>query len=201
MPLQNRVTPFGDLIATPERGTMMGNRGILHDDQQRIVRQSAGKRWLTCALEFRGRKLPVMEPHRYTKLFFLDEAAAFAAGHRPCSFCRNSDYRRFRNLWDARFGSTNVNLVDARLHVERLDGKHKRTYREDVAKLPDGTYVALRGEPYLVLGTELLRWTPGGYTDRFTRPAHRHVEVLTPPSIVALFRDGYHPVLHPSAID
>jgi hypothetical protein len=178
---------------------MMGNRGVLHDEHQQIVRQSALKRWLTCKLEFKGRRLPVMAPNRYTKLFFLDEAAAFAAGHRPCSLCRKPEYRRFRDLWDARFGVTDVESVDAALHDERLDGKHKRTYRDDIASLPDGTYVALRGDPYLVLGDELLRWTPASDSERFNRPAHRHVDVLTPRSIVDLFRDGYRPALHPSA--
>jgi hypothetical protein len=113
--------------------------------------------------------------------------------------CRRSDYKRFRELWAARFGPASIDAIDAQLHSERLDGTRKRTYREDLAALPDGTYIVLRGDPYLVLGSELLRWTPGGYTARFTRPAHRHVEVLTPPSIVDLFRDGYRPMLHPSA--
>src|SRR5580658_4307221 len=88
MPKQNRVNPFGEIIATPERGTFMGNRGVLHDDQGRIRRKWQGKRWIVCVLEFRGRKRKMMTPSRYTELFFLDEATALAAGHRPCAECR-----------------------------------------------------------------------------------------------------------------
>ncbi|HEX3456598.1 MAG TPA: hypothetical protein VHR97_01465, partial [Candidatus Baltobacteraceae bacterium] len=130
MPLQNRVTPFGEVAALPGRGMLMGNRGVLHDDDRRIVRTWDVRRWIACVLEFRGRKREVMTPRRYTELFFLDEAAAFSAGHRPCAECRRADYVRFRDLWVARFGRpAGADDVDARIHGDRLDGKTKRTYR------------------------------------------------------------------------
>src|SRR4051794_26424644 len=99
MPRQNRVTPSGDIITTPERGTLMGNRGVLHDADARIVRRWQGKRWIACVLEFKGRWRPVMAPGRYTELFFLDEATALAAGHRPCAECRRRRFDEFRDTW------------------------------------------------------------------------------------------------------
>src|SRR6202161_2154067 len=104
MPRQNRVTPFGEIITTPERGTFMGNRGVLHDTEGSLERAWQAKRWLVCVLEFRGRKRQVMTPKRYTELFFLDEATALAAGHRPCRECRYADYQRFRSLWEECYG-------------------------------------------------------------------------------------------------
>ena len=199
MPLQNRVTPYGKIVALPGRGLMMGNRGVLHDDRRHIVRQSQVRRWITCLIEFRGRRREVMTPRTYTELFFLDEAAAFAAGHRPCAECRNADYKRFRALWEARFGApASADSMDAALHAERLDGHEKRTWRADLATLPDGTYVTIDGVPYILWGDELARWSDSGYGDRRPRPAHLEVDVLTPPSIVEIFRSGYRPGVHPT---
>ena len=192
MPLQNRVTPTGELIATPERGLVFGNRGRLHDDVGRIRRQWALKRWISCRLEFRGRHHGAMPPGRYTGLFFLDEATAFAAGHRPCAECRRADYVRFTEIWGAR-----ADAIDARLHEERLGPRHEGA----VDELPDGAFVLRDGQPWLVLGGELLRWTPGGYTDRAARP-RECATVLTPPSLVEVLRarwNGDVPFLHPSA--
>ncbi len=200
MPLQNRVTPFGEIVALPGRGLMMGNRGVLHGDHRRIVRASQVKRWIACEIEFRGRYRTVMTPRSYTELFFLDEAAAFSAGHRPCAECRNADYRRFRDLWQSLHGTpAGADNMDARLHEERLDGRAKRTYRKDAAHLPDGTYVAIDNTPWLVWERELLEWSDSGYLRREPRPAHREVDVLTPPSIVAIFSKGYRPRVHPTA--
>jgi hypothetical protein len=198
-PLQNRVTPFGTIVALPGRGVMMGNRGVLHDDRQRVVRRSALRRWIACVTEFRRRRRTVMEPRRYTELFFLDEATAFAAGHRPCAECRNRDYKRFRHLWEACHGPAGANAIDERLHRERLDGKTKRTYRADLATLPDGTYVVLDAAAWLVWGGDLLEWSDAGYQRRRPRPTRGAVDVLTPPSIVAIFAAGYTPAIHPSA--
>ena len=171
MPLQNRVTPLGELIATPARGLVFGNRGRLHDDQGRIRRAFAGKRWIACRLEFRGRHRGApMQPGRYTELFFLDEATAFAAGHRPCAECRHADYERFAELCRAR-----ADAIDARLHGERR-GPHRE---RPVDALPDGAVVLHDGEPWLVLGAELLRWTPGGYGERLDRPTGS-MAVITP---------------------
>ena len=192
MPLQNRVTPFGELVAVAGRGSMMGNRGVLHDASRRIVRGWQVRRWIACRLEFRGRYRIVMQPRRYTELFFLDEAAAFAAGHRPCRECRYADYQRFRTLWErVHGGPVNADAMDRVLHAERLDGRRKRTHRIPFAALPDGAYVVLDGAAWLVWRGELLRWSDAGYTARRTLPRDGDAEVLTPPSIVAVLAAGY----------
>lgn len=200
MPLQNRVTPFGEIVALPGRGLMMGNRGVLHDDARRIVRSTQVRRWIACVLAFRGRHREVMTPHRYTELFFLDEATALAAGHRPCAECRNADYKLFRALWETCFGApANADAIDARLHRERIAAGGKRTYRDDLASLPDGTYVALDEKAWLVWGAHLREWSDSGYLARQPRAAHRSVEVLTPAATVAILAAGYRPEIHPTA--
>ena len=172
----------------------MGNRGRLHDEHRRIVRFTQVPRWLACVLEFRGRHRQVMRPGYYTELFFLDEATAFAAGHRPCAECRSRDYRRFRSLWETLFGApATAGTIDARLDEERRDGDVKRTHRAGVATLPDGTYVAVDGVAWLVAGDALLAWSPHGYTRRVERPRDGDVDVLTPRSIVAVLAAGYQP--------
>ena len=196
MPLQNRVTPLGELIADPARGLVYGNRGCLHDGDGRIRRRYATRRWIACRLEFRGwHRSPLMQPGRFTELFFLDEATAFAAGHRPCALCRRADYDRAMAIW----GRVGADAIDARLHDERLDGRRRRLHLGQ-RDLPDGAFVLRGGEPWLVRGGELLRWTPGGYAER---AAPRGEELLlTPPSLVELLRRGWSglvPLLHPSA--
>jgi hypothetical protein len=191
--LQNRVTPLGELIATPERGLVYGNRGCLHDAQRSIRRSFQGRRWIACRLEFRGRyRADPMPPGRYTGLFFLDEATAFAAGHRPCAECRREDYNRFMSL----VGETRADAIDDRLHAERLG-----PYREaGLDELPDGAFVLVEDEPWLVLGAELLRWTPAGYTERRAR-LRGNATVVTPQSSVDVLRAGWEgvvPFLHPS---
>lgn len=201
MPLQNRVTPLGKLVADPARGLVYGNRGCLHDDSGRIRRRFAVKRWIACRLEFRGwHREPLMQPGRFTELFFLDEATAFAAGHRPCALCRREDYDRFLELADA----GGADEIDARLHDERLDPATRGRRRHDAPldELPDGAFLLRDGEPWLVLGPELLRWTPAGYAERASRPTGDEALLLTPPSLVAVLRAGWEPVvplLHPSA--
>jgi hypothetical protein len=202
MPLQNRVTPNGEIVALSGRGLIMGNRGVLHDDNRRIVRATQVKRWIACRISFRGRRRTIMKPRSYTELFFLDEATAFAAGHRPCAECRHADYERFRALWKACFGGpAGADAMDAVLHAERLDGRARRTWRADVATLPDGTYVSVDGIARIVWRDKLIAWSDEGYRDRQPRPPHRDVEVLTPPSIVAVFKAGYRPGVHPSLAD
>ena len=195
MPLQNRVTPLGDLIADPARGLVYGNRGRLHDDQGRIRRRYNGKRWIACRLEFRGRRRrPLMQPGKFTELFFLDEATAFAAGHRPCALCRREDYVRFLDL----VGETGADAIDSRLHDERLQREHVGAFGE----LPDGAFVLQGGEPWLVRGDVLRRWTPAGYTEQQTRPLCGQATLITPPSLVAVLAAGWEPtvpLLHPSA--
>jgi hypothetical protein len=199
MPLQNRVTPDGDIVALPGRGMMMGNRGILHDDSRRIVRSMQCKRWIACVLEFRGIRRAVMTPHHYTELFFLDEATAFAAGHRPCAECRRADYKRFQALWQQCFGGKpDANSIDAVLHAERLQGRTKRKWRAAIETLPDGTYVVNDGAAHVLWRDELLAWSDAGYGHRKARPEHGEVDILTPPSIVAIFTAGYVPGVHPT---
>ena len=195
MALRNRVTPLGEIVATPERGLVYGNRGCLHDREGRIRRRYAVKRWIACRLEFKDRQRgPLLQPGRYTELFFLDDATAFAAGHRPCAECRRSDYDRFREL----VAEPGADAIDERLHAERIGGPR---FRAAFDELPDGTFVLEDGEAWLVLGHELLRWTPGGYAERHERPAGDAL-LITPPTTVEVLRAGWAPVVafvHPSA--
>jgi len=193
MPFQNRVTPLSELIATPERGLVYGNRGRLHDEHGTIRRQWQVKRWISCRLEFRGRHRVggPMPPGRYTGLFFLDEATALAAGHRPCAECRHADYRSFLALT----GAAGADELDSRLHGERT-GPHPE---REVASLPDGAFVLVDDQPWLVLTDRLLRWTPAGYTER--RAAVGRASVLTPQTSLEVLRSGWNgsvPLLHPS---
>ena len=210
MPRQNRVTPFGDVIATPDRGTFMGNRGVLHDDEGRIRRAWQLKRWIVCVLEFRGRNRQVMTPGRYTELFFLDEATALAAGHRPCAECLHARFLAFRTAWAAAHTADGTSArptaqeIDDRLHAERVaPDRSKRSFLAALDRLPDGVFVAVAawgGQAYLVRGGYLLAWSPGGYCERRGRPKGAEVKVLTPPSTVATIRAGYAPQVHPSAV-
>src|SRR5436190_18839167 len=149
MPRQNRVTPFGDLIATPERGTLMGNRGILHEEAGNVVRAWQVKRWLLCVLDFKDRKRVVMTPNRYTELFFLDEATGLAAGHRPCAECRRGRFRAFCDAWRAGIGNSQAvttAAIDHQLHAERFaPGRTKRSFPASLDDLPDGVFVTLEG--------------------------------------------------------
>jgi hypothetical protein len=210
MPKHNRVTPFGEIIATPERGTFLGNRGVLQDAEGRIKRTWQLKRWIVCVEEFRGRKRQVMTPGRYTELFFLDEATALAAGHRPCAECRHARFLDFCNAWGqahpdgGRSARPTAHEIDDRLHAERVaPARSKRTSEAVLDGLPDGVFVTVRAwgeEAYLVRGDELLAWSPGDYRKRRRRPKSEEVRVLTPPSTVKAIRAGYVPDLHPSAL-
>ena len=207
MPLQNRVSPLGEPTADPARGLVYGNRGCMHDDHRRIRRPYGVRRWIACRLEFRGwQRAPMMQPGKFTELFFLDEATAFAAGHRPCALCRRADYLRFVETWQGLHpGETRADPIDARLHAERFDvATHTQRHHDaPFDSLPDGAFV-LRGDraPFLVLGDRLLRWTPAGYDSAEPRPPNGHARVITPPSLVAVLnaeRAPAVPFLHPSA--
>ena len=205
MPRQNRVTPFGELIATVHRGTLMGNRGCLHDAAQRIRRSWALERWIVCALQFKGRRRTVMTPGRYTELFFLDEATALAAGHRPCAECQRERYELFRAHWAAPrsvTGPLSAGEMDDVLHAERLDAaRAKRTYVERLSRLPVGVMVADdEARAHLVLADALRAWSPAGYGPRRARAPGAPMRVLTPPSIVRVLARGYPVDLHPSAL-
>jgi hypothetical protein len=209
MPRQNRVTPFGEIIATPERGTFLGNRGVLHDAEGQVQRAWQVKRWIVCVLEFRGRKRKVMTPNRYTELFFLDEATALAAGHRPCAECRHSRFLAFCNAWKIAYplegGSERptADQIDNRLHGERVAAdRSKHCFPAPLDELPNGVFVTLEASKeraYLVWGDCLLAWSPRGYLERRPRPKDETVSVLTPLSTVAAIRAGYNPEVHDSA--
>lgn len=202
-PLRNRVTPAGELIATEHRGTMYGNRGVLHNENLALVRRYQVRRWLVCVLEFRGRRRPVLRPRRYTELFFLDEATGLAAGHRPCGECRYRDYQAFKRAWAGAFGGggPGVAEIDARLHADRLVRPGvRRSYSASLSSLPDGVMVSVGDTPSLVWGGGLLAWTPGGYRSSGQSPAEDTVTVITPRATVAVLAAGYRPVIHPSAV-
>ena len=201
-PLQNRVTPTGDIIATPHRGLFTGNRGIIHDPATRtLTRRWASQAWLTCVCEFRGRRREVMGGRSWTELFFLDEATAFAAGHRPCFFCRREDANRFRAAWEEGNGVANVlaRQIDALLHRERLEGGKKRLHAlpMPLEKLPEGAMVQAGDESFLIAQGRAMLWSPGGY--RKPESAIENAMLLTPPSTLRALSRGYRPVLHPSA--
>jgi hypothetical protein len=209
MPRQNRVTPFGEIVAIPERGTFMGNRGVLHDAVGRIRRAWQVKRWIVCVPEFRGRKRQVMTPGRYTELFFLDEATALAAGHRPCAECRHACFVAFCHAWGRAHLAVETSArptaqeIDAHLHAERVAaGRSKRCFVATLADLPDGVFVAVPtwgAQAYLVRGGCLRAWSPSGYGELRRAPKGAEVNVLTPRSTVAAIRAGYGPEVHPSA--
>ena len=201
MPLPNRVNPFGDLIATPARGTLFGNRGgrFHRDDRTLGQRRWASRQWICCVLSFEGRRHPVWR-ERYTALFFLDEVTAFAAGHRPCFECRRSDAKSFAEKWarTKRSDFPYVDEMDRVLHAERLVGSAKRTHEMPLTGLPDGAFVERDQTPYAVRGSHLLRWSDNGYIEKVPRP-RGIASVLTPPSIVAVLGAGYQPQWHPTS--
>lgn len=201
MPLQNRVNPFGDIVAIAQRGLFMGNRGILHDPATRTLlrRRWTNKAWIVCTCSFRGVRRQVMGRRSWTELFFLDEAVAFAAGHRPCYYCRRDAAREFAAAWGRAHGQRAVGArrIDEVLHAQRLHGgrKHIHALAEPVAELPDGAMVVSSGEAYLVARGKMFRWTEAGYENPAT--ALRAEGLLTPPATVATLRAGYRCSLHP----
>jgi hypothetical protein len=204
MPLQNRVTPTGDIIATPHRGMFTGNRGIIHDPATKtLTRRWASQAWLTCLCEFRGWRRKVMGGRSWTELFFLDEATALAAGHRPCFYCRRDDANRFRSAWEDGNGTRGVLArdIDAVLHRERLVGAQKRLHALTVPleKLPDGAMVQDGNESYLIAQGRALAWSPAGYGK--AEQALQDTMLLTPPSTLRALEAGYRPVLHESAME
>jgi hypothetical protein len=207
MPLRNRVTPLSELVADSARGLVYGNRGCLHDEHGRIRRRYNGKRWIACRLEFRGwKRQRLLQPGRFTELFFLDEVTAFAAGHRPCALCRQEDYRRFVTLWHKLHpgDDAGANAIDALLHAERVEPGSRAQRRHEVPfdGLPDGAFILHDGAPYLLDGHRLLRWSAAGYEASIPRPVTRQAVLLTPPSLVAVLDAGWQPLVplrHPSA--
>ena len=199
MPLQNRVTPFGEIVATPERGLYLGNRGIIHDPATKTLlnRRWSSKAWIICVCEFRGRRREPMAQRSWTELFFLDEATAFAAGHRPCFYCRRDAAEAFRTAFSR--DRLSAPEMDAVLHTERLEGRAKRLHplAAPWRSLPSGAIVASKGAAYLVRSGEALPWSPAGYGP--PEPLDGEVRLITPPSTVRAFRRSFPPVLHPTS--
>ncbi len=201
MPLQNRVAPTGEIAADPARGTMMGNRGgRLHTPDRRLgSRRWASRQWICCVLSFRGRQRSVMGPNTYTELFFLDEATALAAGHRPCFECRRRDAVPFGKAI-GRTVPPRAAEMDAILHRERLlPSGGKRTHAAPVSALPDGVMLSIDGRCHLLWGDRLRPWTFAGYGAPVSATGLAEVDVLTPRTVVAAIRCGYRPDVHPSA--
>lgn len=206
-PLQNRVAPTGDIIATPARGTMLGNRGgaFHHRDQTLRRRRWASKQWICCQLSFKQRRRTVMSPGLYTELFFLDEVTALAAGHRPCFECRREDALKFAVLWaqaEGRLGRATASEMDEVLHAERLDAQGaKRTDRARLTRLPAGTFFLWDGAPCVLASLldgqpRCALWRPEGYAPLRSPPDDEaEVDVLTPPSIRRVMNQGYWPPL------
>jgi hypothetical protein len=203
MPLQNRVTPSGDVVSTPQRGLFTGNRGIIHDPATKTLlkRRWSSKAWITCTCEFRGRRRDVMGTRSWTELFFLDEATAFAAGHRPCFYCRRADANAFRAAWEKGNGVSGVRApeMDEVLHAERLNGKAKRLHALPMRleKLPDGAMVQAAGASYLMVRGQPQRWSFEGY--RKIDFALHAPKLITPPSTIRALCAGYAAALHGSA--
>jgi hypothetical protein len=203
MRLQNRVDPFGELFVTSARGLFMGNRGgRIHTDDRTLTRRRwASRQWICCVLDFKNRQRDVWG-RTYTELFFLDEATALAAGHRPCFECRRKDAEIFAGCWQAAFKlpkRPRADAMDSVLHAQRLNGRAKRLHRSKLDELPDGAFVTLDEGAYAVRGNRLLRWTPRGYDAVKRRSRGAMVDVLTPPAILAVLAAGYRPLWHPSA--
>jgi hypothetical protein len=202
MPLQNRVMPTGEIVATLQRGMFTGNRGIIHDPATKTLlnRRWTTKAWIICVCEFRGRRREVMATRSWTELFFLDEATALAAGHRPCFYCRRHDARAFADAWAKGNDLARVSAkeIDAVLHRERVDGKAKRVHQLPCAieALPDGAMIQAEATCYLIVKERPLRWSFDGYQAEQHRL--RDVSLLTPPSTLRALIAGYRPVLHPS---
>ena len=192
MPLQNRVDPYSNLCRTEFRGQLMGNRGLLHNERQEIIRPWQLKRWIICVLDFKGRQRNVMTKGRYTELFFTDEATALSAGHRPCAECQRDKLSLFKKYWTAANGISIKSLteMDDYLHEERINPvKQEIILRE----LPDGVFIEYEGGPYLVLNKSIHRWTFEGYKQQIEMMPSEVVKVLTPMSIVRSIREGYLP--------
>jgi hypothetical protein len=194
MPLQNRVDPFGAIIATPARGMLMGNRGgRIHDPATRTLlrRRWASRQWICCVTEFKGRHRMVMGKG-YTELFFLDEVTALAAGHRPCFECRRASARRFADLHAP---GTHAGELDRLAHAERIGPRRPVAH----GQLPDGVMVAVGDEAYALREGRYLRWSPFGYVDAVPVDGMPAAVLLTSRVFLGILGRGYSPVWHDSA--
>jgi len=205
MPYQNKVDPWGNIRAVKSRGMFLGNRGVLHNENQEIIATHRIKGWVTCLLEFKGRKREIMTPNRYTELFFLDEATAFSAGHRPCAECRRSKYNAFKEKWleanqELLEGNKpNAANIDKIIHEERINNKKKVTYVSALKSLPNGTMVEINSSTFLIWANRLYEWSYLGYSKpEIEYNLNDEVSVLTPKSYVNTFSKGFIPEVHES---
>ena len=203
MPLQNRVLPTQEIVADPARGTLTGNRGILHREDRTLgTARWTHKAWICCTLDWKGRRRTLMSGRKWTELFFLDEAVAFAAGHRPCATCRRAAYMRFQAAWTAAMGApARAPIIDAALHAARVNpDRSQRRHTARLTALPAGTFVLWQDRPHLVGDAGLQAWTPAGYRLALPKTKGAEVIVLTPAPLVAVLRAGYGPALHDTAV-
>jgi len=203
MALQNRVDPWGQLIAVKARGQWLGNRGILHNEHKKIIVPWRHKSWVTCKLEFKGISRPIFSPNSYSELFFLDEATAFSAGHRPCAECRRQRYNEFKDAWlevNSDMSSITVSKIDKQLHCERAKrGGIKVTHSRELRAVPSGAFIEIEGNAYLFWQGALKRWSPEGYLETVAAPGlSEKINVLTPSSICNILATGFSPQVHES---
>lgn len=201
MTLQNRVLPTGQIVAHPARGTLTGNRGILHRPDHTLgPARWTHPHWVTCTLTHpRGRHHGPMPDRAWTALFFLDDAVAIAAGHRPCGYCRRAAYDAWRAAWTAAHGPGDRMAMDRAMHRSRVTRDRAQVrFTAALADLPDATFVLWHGQAHVLRRDALLPYGPGGYGAPVARPDAR-VTVLTPQRSVAVLRAGVDPRLHPSA--
>ena len=201
MPLQNRVLPSGEIVIDPSRGIFTGNRGCLHDDTRQLGRARwRGRAWICCRLQWKGVRRSPMTPRRWTELFFLDEAVALSAGHRPCAYCRRADYLAFRAAWaKAGLPGTSAPEIDRILHAARLMPDRTQRHHTALANdLPDGTFILHQGQPALIQANRLHPFHPSAYAAPIPRP-QGVVTVITPAPMVACLAAGYVPQVHPTA--
>ena len=210
MPRRNRVDPFGDLHAVPQRGTLMGNRGVLVDDDRALVKHHSGNMWISCVTSYRDWRSPLDQPHHWTPLFFLDEPVALAAGHRPCGLCRREAHLSYRDAITVGLGLPDpIKAVELnrRLAAERLRrgrglerAGDRKTWESEAAMVPNGAVVLVAGRPHLLWSGRMLGFAFEGWTDAGRRPEQGNLEVLTPATSVLALRNGYSPLVHLSAI-
>ena len=198
MPLQNRVNPYGDICFSEHRGAFTGNRGVIHNEKQEIVKQFRVKRWIICLLKYKNYERKVMTPNRWTELFFLDEATALAAGHRPCTFCQRERSIEFRQHWVAAnqaffdISDIKVDAIDNILHWERMNCEKPLALIDD---LPDGVFVEFNGKPNLIFEKKLFEWSFRGYLNSQAKQPKTFIKLLTPPSTVRALQHGFQPIM------
>ncbi len=206
-PLQNRVAPTGEIVSEPGHGLLMGNRGCLHRPDRTLgTARWRSKMWLCCVLRWKNVRRDPMPPGRWTALFFLDEATALAAGHRPCGYCRRADFVAFGQAWQHAHGLAQrprAGEMDAWLHAQRVYSRtrRQRTTQARAGQLPDGVMIRHDDVVGLLAGGNLLQWSFGGYLEPTRLSAATPVELLTPPATVGVIAAGYRPWLHPSAAE